>query len=115
MVADCVFCKISAGEIPAEIIYQDEEMTAFWDHRPAAPVHILIIQNRHMDSLNDASHEDAELIGKLVLKAREMAVDQGIDESGYRLFINIGPDGGQTVYHLHLHLMGGRRLPIFHG
>lgn len=110
----CVFCRIISGETPAEIVYQDDEITAFMDHRPAAPVHILLVTNRHMDSLNDAAPEDAALIGRLVIKARELAAEQGIERSGYRLFINIGPDGGQSIYHLHLHLMGGRKLPIFH-
>ena len=114
MESECIFCKIASGEASAAIVYHDNEITAFWDRRPAAPVHILLIPNKHMDTLNQAGEEDTHILGKLILKAREIAANEGVDERGYRLFINTGPDGGQSVYHLHLHLMGGRKLPIFH-
>jgi histidine triad (HIT) family protein len=110
---DCIFCKIIAGQADADIVFRDEQITAFWDHRPAAPVHILVVPNKHIDSVNEADPQDAELLGKLILKARDLAKEQGVDERGYRLVLNVGPDGGQTVFHIHLHLIAGRRLPVF--
>lgn len=97
----------------ADILYQDEQVTAFWDNRPAAPVHILIVPNKHIPSVNEIEPEDAELLGKMILVAKNLAKEKGVDESGYRLVINVGRDGGQTVYHLHLHIVGGERLPVF--
>ena len=97
----------------ADILYQDEQVTAFWDNRPAAPVHILIVPNKHIPSVNEVEPEDAELLGKMILVAKNLAKEKGVDESGYRLVINVGRDGGQTVYHLHLHIVGGERLPVF--
>ena len=85
---DCPFCRIAAGDLEAEIVFKDEELTAFWDHRPGAPVHILIIPNRHYASLNDVSDEDAGLLGRMVLKAKELAVAHQVDQSGYRIFMN---------------------------
>ena len=111
---ECIFCRIAAGKVPAKIVYQDEEITAFWDGRPAAPVHILIIPNRHIPSANELEPADAEMLGRMILRAKEIAGEEGVAETGYRLFINTGPDGCQSVYHLHLHLMGGMRLPFFH-
>lgn len=110
---ECVFCRIVAGEAEADVIYQDEEMTAFWDARPAAPVHILIIPNRHISSINGLDETDAPLLGRLILRAKKLAAEQGVTERGYRLVFNTGPEGGQTVYHLHLHLIAGKRLPVF--
>ena len=115
MPADCVFCRILSGEMDAEFLYQDEEISAFWDKRPAAPIHILIVPNKHIASVNEAEPKDAALLGKLILVAKKLAKEQGVDERGYRLVINVGPEGGQTIYHIHLHLIAGRRLPIFHG
>lgn len=112
---ECVFCKIVAGENDARVVYQDEELTAFWDSRPAAPVHILIIPNRHLESLNDVARSDVGLLGRIVLKAQEIAAAEGIAQSGYRVFVNIGADGGQTIGHLHFHLLGGRRLGVYRG
>jgi len=109
----CPFCRIVAGEQDADIVYQDDEITAFWDRSPAAPVHILFVPNRHIESVNDLEEDDTELAGRLILQAKKVAEEQGIAESGYRLFFNAGPDGRQSVYHLHLHLMGGRRLGIY--
>jgi len=111
----CEFCHIISGETTADIVYQDEAVTAFWDRSPAAPVHILVIPNIHIPSLNEAKMEDAELLGKMVLCAQRLAENQAVANRGYRLVFNIGPEGGQTVYHLHLHLIAGKRLPIFHG
>jgi len=111
---DCIFCRIIKGEQAADIIFQDEEITAFHDKRPAAPVHILVVPNKHIPSANDAQVVDAELLGRLILRAGKIAEEQGVAERGYRLVINTGPEGGQSIYHLHLHLIAGVRLPIFH-
>jgi histidine triad (HIT) family protein len=111
---DCIFCRIIKKEEAADIIYQDEEITAFYDKRPAAPVHILIVPNKHIASVNEAGQEDTELLGKLILRAGKIAEEQGVAERGYRLVINTGLEGGQSVYHLHLHLIAGIRLPVFH-
>jgi len=107
---NCVFCKIAAGEIPGEILYQDEEVIAFRDIEPLAPVHLLIIPKRHIPSLTHLSDTDAPLIGHMVIIANQLARDEGIDGSGYRLVINCGEHGGQIVPHLHMHLLGGKRL-----
>jgi histidine triad (HIT) family protein len=112
---DCIFCQISDGRLSAQIVYQDDEMTAFWDRHPAAPVHILIIPNKHISSLNEVEAADADLLGRLMLKACEIAEEQGVREKGYRLLLNIGKEGGQTVYHLHLHLFAGPHLLAIHG
>ena len=107
---DCVFCKIIAGEQPAAILYQDELVTAFRDIHPAAPTHILIAPNRHVESVNELSEADAAWAGHLFLVAQQLARQEGIEHSGYRLIVNTGPHGGQTVYHLHMHLLGGQRM-----
>jgi histidine triad (HIT) family protein len=110
---DCPFCHIAAGENDTEVVYQDELITAFWDRHPGAPVHILIIPNQHYNSLNDVDSEDSDLLGRMMLKARELAVEFHIDQGGYRVFMNTGADGGQTVFHMHLHLMGGKPMGIY--
>lgn len=115
MQGDCVFCQIVAGFMPAEIIFQDDEITAFWDQRPAAPIHILIVPNRHISSVNELEVEDAALVGRLMLKAREIATELGVRDKGYRLLINVGEGGGQSVFHLHLHLFAGPHLMAIHG
>lgn len=107
---NCVFCKIAAGEIPGEILYQDEELIAFRDIEPLAPIHLLIIPRRHIPSLTHLSDTDAPLIGHMVIIANQLARDEGIAGSGYRLVINCGEHGGQIVTHLHMHLLGGKRL-----
>jgi histidine triad (HIT) family protein len=106
----CVFCQILAGKAPASVVYHDEQVTAFIDRQPAAPVHLLIVPNQHLSSLNEAGEDQAALLGHLLLVARQMAERHGIQQSGYRIVLNTGPNAGQTVYHLHLHLMGGQRL-----
>lgn len=108
----CIFCKIIRGEIHAKIYYRDDLVTAFQDTHPRAPTHILIVPNRHMDSINKAAPEDAALLGHMLLVARQLAEEKGIAQSGFRLVINTGPDGGQSVHHLHLHLLGGTRIHI---
>lgn len=115
MPSDCVFCKIAAGEADGRIIYQDELATAFWDIHPVAPIHILIVPNKHIDSVNEMSTEDEALIGHLILVAKKIAREQGVAEAGYRLSINTGPNAGQSVQHIHVHLLAGKALPIHLG
>jgi len=105
---DCLFCRIAAGEIPAKIVHQDEGYVAFEDINPQAPVHILIIPRRHVEGVGTLADEDAAFAGGAVTLARRLATAKGLDESGYRLVFNNGTGAGQTVFHLHLHLMGGR-------
>lgn len=107
---DCIFCKIAAGEIPATVVYQDDEILVFEDINPKAPIHLLLIPKQHMATLNDAGPEQAQLLGRLTLKAAELAEEKGVATGGYRVQINCNPDGGQVVFHLHMHLMGGRKL-----
>ncbi len=107
---DCVFCKIVAGEIPTDILYQDEEVIAFRDINPMAPIHLLIIPKKHISSLAQLSEAESSLIGNMVNTANQLAKREGISESGYRLVINCGEQGGQLVPHLHMHLLGGRQL-----
>ena len=108
--SDCIFCKIASGEIPAEIVYQDDDVTVFRDLGPQAPVHVLLIPRRHIAGLNDLTGADQELVGKLHLTAARVAADLGIAEDGYRTVVNCNADGGQTVFHLHMHLLGGRAM-----
>jgi histidine triad (HIT) family protein len=108
--ADCIFCKIIAGEIPSTQVYNDDLVTAFRDINPAAPTHVLIIPNRHIASVNDLTSDDEPLMGYLFTVAKQIAAQEGIAESGYRLIVNTGPDGGQEVFHIHLHLLGGQRM-----
>ena len=107
---DCLFCKIVAGDIPSEKVYDDQRVTAFRDINPVAPTHILIVPNKHIASVNELTADDEALVGHLFTTAKELARQEGIAESGYRLIINTGPDGGQEVYHLHLHLIGGHKM-----
>jgi len=111
---DCIFCKIASGEIPAKIIYRDEEVFAFPDINPLTPVHILVLPIKHITSLADMKDADTSLLGKMVRAANQIAREQGITKSGYRLTINSGADAGQLVPHLHIHLMGGRHLDWKH-
>ncbi len=110
MSQDTLFAKIARREIPAQIVYQDDEVTAFRDVKPEAPTHILIVPNRVIPTLNDATADDQMLLGKLLLTAQKLAREMGIAESGYRVVMNCNADGGQSVYHIHLHLLGGRKL-----
>ena len=107
---ECIFCQIIAGKIPGEILYQDEEVVAFRDINPQAPTHLLVIPRKHIISLADLSEDESPLVGRMVSTANELARKEGIAESGYRLVINSGKQGGQLVPHLHLHLLGGRQL-----
>lgn len=107
---DCIFCKIVRKEIPARIVYEDDEILAFDDIRPQAPVHTLIIPRKHLASLKETGPEEASLLGRILNRASEIARLKGIDRSGYRVVVNTGPDSGQEVFHIHFHLLGGRRL-----
>ncbi len=107
---DCIFCRIVAGDVPGEIIYQDEQVIVFPDINPKAPTHLLIVPKKHIPSLAHLSEADAPLTGHMVNIANRMAKEKGISEGGYRLVINCGEEGGQAVPHLHMHLLGGRRL-----
>ncbi|MDO8551770.1 MAG: histidine triad nucleotide-binding protein [bacterium] len=104
---NCVFCRIINGEIPTEFVYKDEELVAFRDINPKAPVHILIVPRKHIPSINELEDGDRELLGNLLLTAKKIAQEQGVDKSGYRLSVNVGEGGGQDVFHLHMHLKGG--------
>jgi histidine triad (HIT) family protein len=107
--ADCVFCDIVAGRSSATLEYEDEEIVAFPDIYPKAPVHVLIIPKRHIESVMTLAPEDASLVGRLVLTAKRIGEGRGFAERGYRLALHCGPEGGQVVYHLHLHFLAGRR------
>ena len=107
---DCLFCRIVNKEIPSRLVYEDEKVLAFEDIKPQAPAHILIIPKKHLASLKEADENDQNLLGYLLLTARKIAQDKGLAESGFRLVINSGPDSGQEVNHLHVHLLGGRRF-----
>jgi histidine triad (HIT) family protein len=107
---DCIFCKIVDGTGKADILYRDEQVTAFRDLHPAAPTHILIVPNRHIDSVNKLEESDAALMGHMFVVAKQIAAREGLVEGGYRLTVNTGAQGGQTVFHLHLHLIGGRQM-----
>ena len=105
-----IFAKIIAGEIPAEKLYEDDYVVAFKDIQPQAPVHILVVPRKPLVSIATAEPEDAELLGRLLLAAASVARDLGLEPDGYRLVTNIGSHGGQSVYHLHIHLLGGRQM-----
>lgn len=107
---DCIFCQIASGKIPADIVYQNEEMIAFRDIKPQAPVHILVIPKRHIPSLDQLTEDELPLITRMVEVANQLAKGEGVVQKGYRLVINCGQEGGQLVPHLHMHLLGGRRL-----
>lgn len=108
--SDCLFCKIIRGEIPSKKAYEDDKVYAFHDINPGAPTHILIVPKKHISGINAASPEDAEIIGYSHLIAAKLGKERGIEESGYRTVYNVGANAGQSVFHLHLHLIGGRRL-----
>jgi len=107
---DCLFCRIVDGEIPADIIYESELALAFRDINPQAPTHVLIIPRRHISTINDLNTGDEELVGSLYLAAKEIAQQEGLADDGYRVVMNCGEGAGQSVFHIHLHLLGGRSL-----
>ncbi|MCM8766022.1 MAG: histidine triad nucleotide-binding protein [Candidatus Omnitrophica bacterium] len=110
MAKDCIFCKIVNKEIPSRIVYSDEQIFGLRDFHPQAPIHIIIIPKKHIEKISDISEEDTELIGKLVWVAQKLAKEKNISDSGYRLVFNCNKDAGQAVFHLHLHLLGGRKF-----
>jgi histidine triad (HIT) family protein len=107
---DCLFCKIVAGEIPAEVIYESDTAVAFRDINPQAPTHVLVIPRKHIATINHIDHEDHAIVGSLYTAAKEIAASEGIAEHGYRAVMNCNEAAGQTVFHIHLHVLGGRSM-----
>jgi histidine triad (HIT) family protein len=107
---DCIFCKIIDGKLPSDIVYRDERIIAFRDINPIAPVHLLIIPRKHIPSIRDLKDNDLPILGQMTVVANKLARDEGIADGGYRLILNCGPEAGQTVFHIHMHLLGGRTL-----
>lgn len=107
---DCLFCRIAAGQAPASKIYEDDEMVAFEDTKPQAPLHALIIPRRHIPTLNDLTPQDDELVGKMMRRAAAIAKDRGFADRGYRTLFNCNREAQQSVFHIHLHVIGGRRF-----
>ncbi len=110
MGADCLFCKIVNRQLAADIVFEDDEVVAFNDINPQAPTHLLIIPKKHIATVNDLTDAEIDLPGKLILRAKTIARERGIADTGYRLIMNCNEQGGQTVFHIHLHLLGGRQL-----
>lgn len=110
MGADCLFCKIVNRQLAADIVFEDDEVVAFNDISPQAPTHMLIIPKKHIATVNDLTDAEIDLPGKLILRAKTIARERGIADTGYRLIMNCNEQGGQTVFHIHLHLLGGRQL-----
>lgn len=106
----CIFCQIASGEIPASVTYHDDDVVAFRDLHPQAPTHILIVPRKHIATVNDLQGEDATLVGKLFLAAKQIASEHGFADEGYRLVMNTNHDAGQSVFHIHLHLLAGRSM-----
>ena len=107
---DCLFCKIVAGEIPATLVYESEQVIGFHDISPQAPIHVLFIPREHISTINDANTAHAAVLGEMMLAASKVAADLGVADAGFRLVLNCNRDGGQTVYHIHLHLLAGRAM-----
>ncbi len=106
----CLFCKIAAGDIPATIVFEDPEIIAFRDINPQAPIHLLVIPKRHIATIDDADTKDEQLLGRMLLTAKKLAKSEGLSEAGYRLVFNVNAGGGQVIYHIHLHILGGRQM-----
>lgn len=107
---DCLFCKIVNKDIESDIIFEDEQLIAFNDINPQSPVHVLIIPKKHITTINEVHIDDSELMGQMILTAKKLAKAHNLSESGYRLVFNINQNGGQEIYHIHLHLLGGRKM-----
>jgi histidine triad (HIT) family protein len=107
---DCLFCKMVAGEIQPDVVFEDDDVFAFRDVNPQAPLHVLVIPKTHIATTNDLNAENAGLVGKMVLAARQIAMDEGVADPGYRMVMNCNSDAGQSVYHIHLHVLGGRPM-----
>jgi histidine triad (HIT) family protein len=110
--SDCLFCKMVSGEIKPDIVFEDDEVLAFRDTNPQAPTHVLVIPKIHISTVNDLMPEHASLVGKMYLAAQKIATDEGVAEPGYRLVMNCNADAGQSVYHIHMHVLGGRPLSM---
>ena len=108
--SDCIFCKIIAGDIPSKVVYEDDHVLAFRDLNPEAPTHVLVIPKTHISTINDISESQAELVGRMYLAAKKVAEIEGIAEEGYRTVMNCNARAGQTVFHIHLHVLGGRDM-----
>ena len=108
--SDCLFCKMVSGEIPPDIVYEDDEVLGFRDIEPQAPTHVLVIPKTHIATINDLQDNHSDLVGKLYLAAKKIAVDEGIDDDGFRTVMNCNAGAGQTVFHIHLHVLGGRPM-----
>jgi len=108
MSSDCLFCKILAGEIPAELVYESDTAVAFRDINPQAPTHVLVIPRKHISTINDIEKDDQEIVGSLYIAAKEIAAQEGMAENGYRAVMNCNEGAGQSVFHIHLHVLGGR-------
>ena len=107
---DCIFCRIASGDLEAKLVHEDDDIVAFRDSNPQAPTHVLVVPRRHLATINDLAETDAGLAGRLVLAARRIAAEEGIAEDGYRLVLNCNRGAGQSVFHIHLHLLGGRPM-----
>ena len=107
---DCLFCKMTSGEIKPDIVFENDEVLAFRDVNPQAPLHVLVIPKIHVSTVNDLTPEHAGLVGNMYLAAQKIAADEGVAEPGYRLVMNCNPEAGQSVYHIHLHVLGGRPM-----
>ena len=107
---DCLFCKIVGREVPASIVYEDDRVIAFNDIKPQAPTHVLVVPKRHIESLNELQQDDDEIVGELIRRAAAIAKERGVSAGGFRTVLNTNRDGGQTVFHIHVHLFGGRRM-----
>ena len=108
--SDCLFCKMVAGDIQPDVVFEDDNVLVFRDMHPQAPVHVLVIPKMHIATTNDITAEQAGLVGKMVLAAQQVAADEGIAEPGYRMVMNCNPEAGQSVYHIHMHVLGGRPM-----
>jgi len=107
---DCLFCKMVAGEIQPDVVFEDDDVLAFRDANPQAPMHVLVIPKVHIATTNELTEDNAHLLGKLYLAAKQIAADEGVAEPGYRMVMNCNPEAGQSVYHIHLHVLGGRAM-----
>jgi len=108
--AGCVFCKIVSGEIKADFLYEDDSVVCFKDLKPATPVHFLVVPKKHLANPSEVADDDREIIGKMFQATAKVAKDLGIENSGYRMVLNIGPDAGQEIFHIHMHILGGKKL-----
>lgn len=107
---NCIFCKIIHKQIQSEVLYEDEDLIVFKDVKPSAPIHLLIVPKKHIASVNDIVEDDVNMVGRIVYRAKKMAEEQGVAQKGYKLIFNCGKEGGQVIDHIHLHLLGGKKL-----